>query len=228
MSASRSPSRAVMMAAGSAESGVTIASGAGCSQSTSVPAPSGDAPGSCSGAHRSDGSTSPAALSQFGQASVGGDLIEPGTHGGAPLEPAVGPPGPQVGLLDQVLRILDRAEHAVAVREQLTPERLSVRDESGVIGHGSPHGARDGGQGAPKGPVQLASHHPRSSRMIRRQPARPVSRSAQGSRASLPTVARDSSSASAFGPSARSYVTGWPGPSTPAAMSANSSPMSSP
>ena len=45
---------------------------------------------------------SPAALSQFGQASVGGDLIEPGTHGGAPLEPAVGPPGPQVGLLDQV------------------------------------------------------------------------------------------------------------------------------
>jgi hypothetical protein len=49
------------------------------------------------------------------------------------------------------------------VREQLTPERLSVRHESGVIGHGSPHGTRKGGQGALKGPVRLAFHHPRSS-----------------------------------------------------------------
>ena len=56
MSASRSPSRAATMAAGSAESGVTIASGTGCSQLTSVPASSRYASGSGSGSYRPDGS----------------------------------------------------------------------------------------------------------------------------------------------------------------------------
>ena len=56
MSASRSLSRAATMAAGSAESGVTIASGAGSSQITSDPACSRYAPGSGSGSHRPDGS----------------------------------------------------------------------------------------------------------------------------------------------------------------------------
>jgi hypothetical protein len=54
--------------------------------------------------------------------------------------------GPQVCLLDQVLRILDRAEHTVAVREQLTPERLGILDESGVLGHGSHHAAEESGE----------------------------------------------------------------------------------
>jgi hypothetical protein len=52
MSASPSPSRAAILTAGSAESGVTIASGAGCSPFTSVPASSRYAPGSCSGSYR--------------------------------------------------------------------------------------------------------------------------------------------------------------------------------
>ena len=77
-----------------------------------------------------------AAPGQLGQAGIGGDLVQPGPHRGPALEPAVGPPGTQVCLLDQVFRILDRAEHAVAVREQLTPERLGVLGEADVIGHG--------------------------------------------------------------------------------------------
>jgi hypothetical protein len=62
MSASRRPSRAVMMAAGSAESGLTMASltrasGIGCSQLTSGPAGSGAVSGSGSAPLRPLGST---------------------------------------------------------------------------------------------------------------------------------------------------------------------------
>jgi hypothetical protein len=39
--------------------------------------------------------------------------------------------------MDHILRILDRAEHSVAVREQLTSEQLGGLDEFGAIGHGS-------------------------------------------------------------------------------------------
>ena len=53
------------------------------------------------------------------------------------LEPVVGAPGTQVGLLDQVFRVVDRAEHAIAVREQLTPQRLGFLDERRAIGHRS-------------------------------------------------------------------------------------------
>jgi hypothetical protein len=45
------------------------------------------------------------------------------------LEPVVRAPRPKVGLLDQVRGIGDGAEQAVAVREQLTAERLGVGDE---------------------------------------------------------------------------------------------------
>jgi hypothetical protein len=50
----------------------------------------------------------------------------------------------------------------------------------------------------------------------------------QGTKASLPTVARASSCASAFGPSASRYAVGWLGPSTPAARSPSISPTTSP
>ena len=45
--------------------------------------------------------------------------------------------GAVVRLGREVLRILDRDEHAVAVCEQLTPERLGGLNEPGTIGHGS-------------------------------------------------------------------------------------------
>ena len=78
---------------------------------------------------------SPAMLGQLGQAPFRGDLVQPGTYRRPSFEPAVGPPGAHVCLLDHVLRILDRAEHAVAVREQLTPQRLGLPDEVSAIGH---------------------------------------------------------------------------------------------
>ena len=46
----------------------------------------------------------------------------------------IGPPGAQVGLLDEVLGVVDRAGHPVAVREQLTAERIGHPREVGRFG----------------------------------------------------------------------------------------------
>ena len=59
-----------------------------------------------------------------------GDLVQPCAHRGPALEPAVGAPGPQVGLLDQVLRVVEGAEHPVAVGQQLAAEQLVLRANS--------------------------------------------------------------------------------------------------
>ena len=64
----------------------------------------------------------PAAVLQRAQARVGGDPVQPRPQRRAALELAVGPPRPDQGLLHLVLGIMDRAEHAVAVCEQLGPE----------------------------------------------------------------------------------------------------------
>src|SRR6478752_3475448 len=63
------------------------------------------------------------------------DLAQPRAHRPPSLEPGVGTPAAQIGLLHHVLGIVDRAEHAVAVREQLAAERLRILDEVGAIGH---------------------------------------------------------------------------------------------
>lgn len=64
-------------------------------------------------------------------------------------------------------------QHAVAVREQLTPERLGVLDESGAIRHGSDRWARpvqtlgpdlgQGGRAGLEGLIQGAFHQVRST-----------------------------------------------------------------
>ena len=56
---------------------------------------------------------------EVGQADVGGDPVEPGAHRGAALEVRGGLPGAQERLLDQVLGLVHRAAHPVAVRQQL-------------------------------------------------------------------------------------------------------------
>jgi RNA polymerase sigma factor (sigma-70 family) len=71
----------------------------------------------------------PAALLKRRQAGIGGDAVEPGTQRRPALEGAVGPPGPQIGLLHQIFGLVGRAEHPVAVRQQLMPEPLGVLDE---------------------------------------------------------------------------------------------------
>jgi len=57
---------------------------------------------------------------EVGEADVGGDPVEPGAHRGATLEVGGGLPGAQERLLHQVLRLVHRAAHPVAVRQQLT------------------------------------------------------------------------------------------------------------
>ncbi len=60
------------------------------------------------------------------QTDVGGDPVEPGAQRGAALEAAVVAPGPDHGVLDGVLGLEDRAEHAVAVPGQLRPVPLQL------------------------------------------------------------------------------------------------------
>src|SRR4051794_9091832 len=64
---------------------------------------------------------------QRGKARVGRDPIQPGPHRRARAVVAVaGLPRPQHRLLNQVLRFVERAQHPVAVRHQLTPVWLAV------------------------------------------------------------------------------------------------------
>ena len=142
MSASRRPSRAATMAAGSALSGVDQ----GVRDRLQ---PRGRRPGRLGRGLRvrlgaaEAGRQHPAArLLERGQAGVGGDPVEPGAYRRPALERAVGTPGAQVGLLDQVLGVVHRAEHAVAVRQQLPPERLGVADELGAVRGGLDHTGR--------------------------------------------------------------------------------------
>ena len=74
------------------------------------------------------GRQGPAATAFDGsQARVGRDPIQPGAHRRTALEPVKRAPCPQIRLLNQVLGLLGRAEHPVAVSQQLTrncPVRL--------------------------------------------------------------------------------------------------------
>jgi len=59
------------------------------------------------------------------------------------VEPLVAAPGAHESLLDEVLRVLVRAQHPVAVREQLTPVHVGQVGEVGEVGRLS--GLGDGG-----------------------------------------------------------------------------------
>jgi hypothetical protein len=67
------------------------------------------------------------------EAGVGGDPVEPGPQRRAALEPGEVAPGAQERLLHQVLGVLDRAEHPVAVHPQLAPVRLHQLGERGFV-----------------------------------------------------------------------------------------------
>jgi hypothetical protein len=69
------------------------------------------------------------------QARHRGDLVQPPPYRGPALEPVQRAPRSQVGLLHQVLGVVDRAEHPVAVRQQLRPEPLDEGGELGVRRH---------------------------------------------------------------------------------------------
>ena len=84
---------------------------------------------------------------EVGQADVGGDLVEPGADRAAALEAGRRLPRTQERLLHQVLGLVDRPAHPVAVRHQLAlvapGQRVEVRE---LVVHASP------GQSAARSP----------------------------------------------------------------------------
>ena len=73
-----------------------------------------------------------------GQAYVGRDPVQPGPHRRTALKPSVGPPRPQVRLLHQVLGVGGRAQHPVAVSQQLPPELAGQTGEVFAARHRPP------------------------------------------------------------------------------------------
>src|SRR5580704_4161190 len=68
---------------------------------------------------------------QGSQADVRRDPVEPGAHRAARLVvPFPRPPCPQERVLDQVFGVVSRAEHPVAVRQELRPERIDQAIEA--------------------------------------------------------------------------------------------------
>ena len=120
MNASRMLSRPATIVAGSLPSAATRESGIGSSHGTSPRSTSGS-PGCELGAPSPVGSGRRARPSRADQARVRRDPVEPGAQRGPALEAVVRPPRAQVRLLHEVLGVVDRSEHPVAVREQLAP-----------------------------------------------------------------------------------------------------------
>ena len=100
------------------------------------------------GAPSADGHQPAAAVLQGVQADPGRDPVEPGPDRRALLEVREPPPGPQIRLLYGVLRVVQRAEHPVAVRDQLTPVPrelvLQVHPNSSTAPAGQPRTRRTG------------------------------------------------------------------------------------
>src|SRR5690606_27486278 len=74
---------------------------------------------------------------QCAQARSGGDPVQPSAQRRAAFELVEGAPGPQVGLLDRVLGVVHRTQHAVAVDEQLAAEGCGELTE--LLGDRSGH-----------------------------------------------------------------------------------------
>src|SRR5271163_3479002 len=73
---------------------------------------------------------------QCAQASGGGDPVQPGPQCGAFFECRVAAPAAHVSLLDEILGIVHRAEHAIAVCNQLATKRRRLLDEILLGRHG--------------------------------------------------------------------------------------------
>ena len=108
-----------------------------------------------------------------GQAYVGRDPVQPGPHRRTALKPVIGPPRPQVRLLHQVLGLLSRAQHPVAVSQQLTPEPAGKTREILADRHRLPP-TRPRERQRRTGPYIQTQHPPQN----RRPPARPPAPSA--------------------------------------------------
>src|SRR5260370_7215498 len=64
---------------------------------------------------------------------VGRNAVEPGANRGPSLESGPALPRPQQGLLHQVFRVIERAQHPVAMHVELTSIRLCESRERSLI-----------------------------------------------------------------------------------------------
>src|SRR5439155_7331461 len=78
-----------------------------------------------------DWTRSPRAIGERVEAHVGPNAVEPGPQRRAPVESVEASPGPHHRLLDGVIRIEGRAQHAVAVPRQCGAMPLEVGDVDG-------------------------------------------------------------------------------------------------
>ena len=108
----------------------------GTARATAAPL-GGSARGARTGAR--DLAGAPLAVAQHVQAAVGRDAVQPGAQRVALLVSIKSAPGRQQGLLDHVLRVLDRAEDPVAVDVQLAAVGVRQRAERVFVAR-----ARDG------------------------------------------------------------------------------------
>ena len=136
MKASSIVSRATTTAPGSSSGAVTCSSnrsGYGCSQGRSAGG-EGTTVGSAAGT-TSGGITRRDRGTKHVEACVGRDPVEPRPEREAPAgtEALAAPPSAQERLLDEVLGVLERAEHPVAVHLQLTAVALDERGERGLL-----------------------------------------------------------------------------------------------
>ena len=76
----------------------------------------------------------PGPAAQLVQAGVGGDGVQPGPRRRPPLEAVPPPPRPQHRLLHQVLGLVERAQHPVAVRPQFPAVVFGQFGEGGLVG----------------------------------------------------------------------------------------------
>ena len=76
----------------------------------------------------------PLAALEDAQRGIGGDRVEPGAKRAASLEPGASLPGAQQRLLERIVRVVNRAQHPVAVRVKLAAVRLGQLGEGGFIG----------------------------------------------------------------------------------------------
>src|SRR4029450_7496930 len=67
------------------------------------------------------------------EAGIRRDSVQPGPEGRPALEALSLPPGSEERLLDEILGVFDRAEHAVAVHLQLAAVRLDERCERSLV-----------------------------------------------------------------------------------------------
>ena len=78
----------------------------------------------------------PLAPLQLGEADVGGDGVEPRPGRALLAQPGRATPGAHQGLLDRVVGVVHRAEHAVAVGVELGPVQLDEIGEVPILAGG--------------------------------------------------------------------------------------------